>query len=149
MIKEDAVIQYLEQKGSEGYIHIGNEPKHIKPSRNTGLNNLEEQLILGGNTIVSETNTITNEGNLQTVETTIFGLDSDNERRYKLVKTTVTEQPINNKTHTLFINNLKKVSQVEQLSYELKGGTSIPVAEKVYIDPNNGKDQYVIHNQLA
>lgn len=124
------------------------EPKYIKSSRNAGTNNLEEQLIIGNNKIISETEapSYDNSDTIKKItlkKNTTFGTTASGEKHYVLKTTSVIENPVDNNTHTLFINNFRKLDGGKEELYFVSPTTSIPVTEKTI-----NTTQEVITNKL-
>lgn len=118
---------------------IGTEVRYIGAQRKSNNYNLEEQLMLGTDNIITEKEeTITINDKLQTTETIDYRTETDNDGYYILEKTTVTEKPVIFKNNKLTLNlNPDVNSKIETLSY-YKDGNKTFISKKVlsYDDGN-------------
>ena len=97
---EANVVRYFKQKGETGYepiTFLGSEQRYITPLRNSGINNLEEQFVLGTDTYTEVYEDA--DGNIIVEKS--FHVNSDLEpavyNNYYKVKTTVYKESITEK----------------------------------------------------
>lgn len=128
------VVKYLRRKSSDGFsepiTYLGAEQRFVGALRNSGVNNLEEQYIIG-----TDTYTVTylnDEGN-EIVEKS-FCVDGSNRNYYKLVTETLKEA-LNN---DFFFdeNQIKLPDNKEQVSFD-EGEILCCVGKEIFSEENN------------
>lgn len=125
---------------------IGSEVRYIGAQRNSNNYNLEEQLMLGTDNIITEKEEIiTQDNKLQTVERIEYRAPAENNDYYVFEKAIVTERPVifNNNKLTININpNIN--SKTEVLSYHTNDD-DVFISKKVLTYNNDNVIESITH----
>ena len=161
-LTNDTVVSKLAKKTSSGFTtyNIGPELRYTGTTRNSGNNNLEEEILLGTDNDNTYTETYVTEdgqGNplavpyVERIESINFKIDGSSDSYYKMSKTTQSELPMEldaNSNKLILKTSPKIYKEIDVLSfYHADTATQENISKKI-IDYTYGGNNTIVETEI-